>query len=240
MKKRPFSGFPEKSVVTPIPSLFFTAVAPHIADIAELKVILHIFWLLSGQRGIRFVTFNKLRSDPVLINSIIEDAKESPDEVLKHALDLAVQDGAILYLRFDRKDKSEDAYFINAESESRTIDRIQQGEIVLPDLIPQTKVMPETVAPSDIFTLYEQNIGMLTPLIAEELQEAEKLYSPDWIESAFKEAVALNKRSWKYISRILERWAIEGKNDGKYGRDLKKERISEKYISGKYGHMVER
>ena len=75
-------------------------------------------------------------------------------------------------------------------------------------------------------------------MIAEELKEAEKLYPAEWIESAFKEAVTLNKRSWRYIARILERWAIEGKDDGKPGRDFKKEDDREKYIRGKYGHMV--
>jgi DnaD/phage-associated family protein len=92
----------------------------------------------------------------------------------------------------------------------------------------------------NIFTLYEQNIGMLTPMIAEELKEAEKLYPSDWIGGAFREAVRLNKRSWKYIARILERWAAEGKSDGKPGRDLEKESGSAKYVRGRYGHMVRR
>jgi DNA replication protein len=74
----------------------------------------------------------------------------------------------------------------------------------------------------NIFTLYEQNIGMITPMIAEELKEAEKLYPPRWIEEAFKEAVTLNKRSWRYIARILERWASEGKDSGEHKRDIKK------------------
>jgi hypothetical protein len=32
--------------------------------------------------------------------------------------------------------------------------------------------------------------------------------------------------------------AIEGKDDGQSGRDTEKERDREKYIRGKYGHMV--
>jgi DnaD/phage-associated family protein len=81
---------------------------------------------------------------------------------------------------------------------------------------------------------------MLTPMIGEELQEAEKLYPADWIERAFREAVSVNKRSWKYIARILERWAVEGKDNGKLGRDSKKESESGKYVRGRYGHMVKR
>jgi DnaD/phage-associated family protein len=91
----------------------------------------------------------------------------------------------------------------------------------------------------NIFAIYEQNIGMITPMIAEELKEAERLYPPRWIEEAFKEAVTLNKRSWKYIARILERWASEGKDSGEHRRDIKKDG-PDKYIKGKYGHLVKR
>ena len=91
----------------------------------------------------------------------------------------------------------------------------------------------------NIFALYEQNVGIITPMITEELKEAEKLYPPEWIEEALKEAVTLNKRSWKYIARILERWASEGKDSGKYKRDIKKDG-PDKYVKGKYGHLVKR
>jgi len=91
----------------------------------------------------------------------------------------------------------------------------------------------------NIFALYEQNIGMITPMIAEELKEADKIYPPRWIEEAFKIAVTRNKRSWKYIARILERWASEGKDSGEYKRDIKKD-DPDKYIKGKYGHLVQR
>jgi DnaD/phage-associated family protein len=80
---------------------------------------------------------------------------------------------------------------------------------------------------------------MLTPMVAEELKEAEKLYPQDWIGDAIKEAVNQNKRNWRYISAILERWSTEGRGDGTYRRDFKKT-DPDKYIKGKYGHMVQR
>ncbi len=85
-----------------------------------------------------------------------------------------------------------------------------------PPLPPQDPVV--AVKEKNIFTLYENNIGMLNPLISEELKEAEKVYPAAWVEDAFKEAVTLNKRSWRYIEAILKRWAVEGKNDGKLGK----------------------
>jgi DNA replication protein len=239
MTKKPFSGFPARSEVTPIPNLFFTGVMPKIDGVAELKTILHVFWLLSRRRGYpQFVTYNELLSDPVLMGGIGVGTKPK-DEVLHLALEQAVQHGVMLHLRLDRDEQPEDVYFINSEAAKETITKIQQGDFPQLVLAPKKGEVAET-APPDIFGLYEQNIGMLTPMIAEELQEAEKLYPADWIESAFKEAVSLNKRSWKYIARILERWAVEGRDDGKPWRDFKKEDDREKYIRGKYGHMVKR
>ena len=241
MIKKPFSGFPAKAEVTPIPNLFFTEAMLQIKDIAELKIVLHIFWLFSRRRGYpRFVTYNELLSDPIL-SQAIEQENNPTEETLRNALHLAVQHGFILHLGLNKdKEHDEDIYFINTEAERNTIAKIQQGELTLPGLLPKKPGGTGTMLPLDIFSLYEQNIGMLTPIIAEELKEAERLYPADWIESAVKEAVSLNKRNWRYIARILERWSIEGKDDGKSGRDLKEKNDRDKYIRGKYGHMVQR
>ncbi len=240
MTKKPFSGFPARAEVTPIPNLFFATVMPQVDDIAELKMILHVFWLLSRRRGYaQFVTYNELLSDPILMGGMEGETKPK-GEVLRQALDQAIQHGTMLHLRVDRDGQPEDAYFINSETAKETINKIQRGKLPQLVLAPRRSEEAEIKPPSDIFSLYEQNIGMLTPMIGEELQEAEKLYPADWIESAFREAVSLNKRSWKYIARILERWAIEGKDNGKLGRDSEKERDRDKYIRGRYGHMVQR
>ncbi|HEY1348396.1 MAG TPA: DnaD domain protein [Ktedonobacteraceae bacterium] len=63
----------------------------------------------------------------------------------------------------------------------------------------------------NIFQLYEQNIGLLTPMLVSQLEDAQDRYPADWIESAFNEAVQRNKRNWKYISAILRRWETEGR-----------------------------
>ena len=74
---------------------------------------------------------------------------------------------------------------------------------------------------SNVFSIYEQNIGMLTPIIAERLKDAEQTYPLEWIEDAFREAVENNKRSWRYVESILNRWAVEGRDYGESGRHLK-------------------
>jgi DnaD/phage-associated family protein len=88
-----------------------------------------------------------------------------------------------------------------------------------------------------IFALYEQNIGLLTPLLAEKLQDAEGRYPLEWIEAAFEEAVSNNKRNWRYIERILERWAVEGMNSGKDRGPAERSLDPDKYTKGKYAFL---
>ncbi len=236
-----FSGFPAKTRFTPIPNIFFSNLLSQISDIAELKTTLHIFWALYSKRGYpRFITYRELLSSESLMSSLREGEKP-PDEVLGKALATAVNRGTILHLVLERDGAPEDVYFLNTESDRQTVAKIRNGELVLAGLKAGGQAYPdiEPEPQPDIFTLYEQNIGMLTPMITEELREAEKLYPEDWIRDAIKEAVNQNIRKKSYILAILERWATEGRGDGTYKRDSKKT-DPDKYIKGKYGHIVQR
>ena len=64
----------------------------------------------------------------------------------------------------------------------------------------------------------EQNIGALTPLIADELLDAERNFPANWLKEAVRTAVENNARSWRYVLAILERWKREGKDDHGKGR----------------------
>ncbi len=233
-----FTGFPAKMKFTAIPNSFFSALLPQISDIAELKTTLHIFQIIYQKRGYpRFTTYKELLASKSLMSSLA--GTSPPDQILRHALEMATSRGTILHLSLDRDGTPEDIYFLNTESDRQALAKIQNGELVLGGLKAKEQPYTPTEAPPDIFTLYEQNIGMLTPLIADELRDIEKLYPDSWIRDAVKEAVLHNKRNIKYIAKILERWSAEGKGDGTYQRDSKKA-DPDKYIKGKYGHMVRR
>jgi DnaD/phage-associated family protein len=76
------------------------------------------------------------------------------------------------------------------------------------------KIKPNT------FAIYEQNIGAITPLIADELAAIENAYPQDgWFLDATKEAVKMNKRNLKYILAILERWNTDGRGDNRKKTD---------------------
>ncbi len=234
-----FQGFPARMDFTPLPNLFFSSLLPEITDIFELKATLHIMAIIYRKRGYpRFVTYRELLGDSGLMSSL-KGGEVAPDETLCKALEMAAGRGTLIHLALDKDGVYEDVYFLNDEPGRQAVAKIESGELKLGRLKFKEQAYVAADEPSDIFTLYEQNIGLLTPMIAEELREAEKLYSPGWIKDAFKEAVNQNKRKWSYISAILEQWSAEGKKDGAYQRDSKKAG-ADKYFKGKYGHMVQR
>jgi DNA replication protein len=91
-------------------------------------------------------------------------------------------------------------------------------------------------APPNIYVLYEETIGTISPLVADELRAAEEEYPQEWIEAAFREAAAQNRRSWRYVSRILERWRDEGRHDAATGRDPRARRD----FAGRYRSLIRR
>jgi DnaD/phage-associated family protein len=88
----------------------------------------------------------------------------------------------------------------------------------------------------NIYRLYEENIGPLTPLVADMLREAEQTYQSDWIEEAIRIAVQNNVRRWKYVEAILRSWKEEGR-DGANRRDAEKDR--RRYIEGEFADYIE-
>lgn len=78
-----------------------------------------------------------------------------------------------------------------------------------------THINPITPTPTDnaqvaVFSVYENEIGLLTPFVTDEIKGALEDYSEEWIIEALKESAAQNKRSWKYALAILKRWKAQG------------------------------
>jgi len=214
-----FSGFPGgRTGHTSLPDLFFSDLLPLIDNLVELKITLHIFWVLYHKKGAPwYVTLQELQGDGTLLRGL-QGLATSPLEALRDGLQRGVARGTLLHVH--SASGAQHFYFVNSAQGRQAVEQAQTGELRLAE----GEVWVEPAAPVErpnIFVLYEQNIGLLQPIIAEELQEAEHAYPQDWIEEAFHIAVEKNVRNWKYIRRILERWAAEGKDDGK-GRTREK------------------
>jgi DnaD/phage-associated family protein len=230
-----FNGFPSGRLeFTPVPNVFFSELLPYVMDIAELKTTLHVMAAIYRKKGYpRYVSFADLLNNVELMRGL-----QGSEEVLREALKKTVERGALLNVSVGDGSSGE-IYFLNDAAGRQAVDKINAGELKLPGLKAIAQVPVQVEILPDIFTLYEQNIGMLTPMIADELRDAEKLYPPDWIRDAIKEAVLHNKRNIKYIAKILENWSVEGRGDGTYQRDSQKTG-PDRFIKGKYGHMVRR
>lgn len=231
-----FAGFPSgKLRATRIPSLFFSELLPAIDSLAELKVTLYCFWL-AGRRP-HFppcVRRSELLADDGLLAGLAEPERAA-EEALQDGLERAVARGTLIHVATEMGGRTEDWYFLNTEGGRAAVEKLQRGDWSdLAEAAPTT-VRLEVERPN-IFVLYEQNIGLLQPMIAEELREAEQRYPPDWIEEAFREAVRMNKRNWRYVQAILERWAAEGR-DGRRDDDSAAKR--RRYVSGPYADLIE-
>jgi DnaD/phage-associated family protein len=212
-----FAGFPSGARATAVPSVFFSELLPQIDGEDELRVTLYLFYALGRRKGYpRFVTEAELMAEAPLYASL-GDGDEAPPRV-RNGLAAAVRRGSILRLDVQHAEHADILYFLNTPSDRRAVEQIRDGRIDLGRALPELKGAP---APREgsVFQLYEENIGPITPLIAEELKEAEELYPYEWLEEALREAALLNKRSWRYASRILQRWATEGRTREKTGRD---------------------
>ena len=64
-----------------------------------------------------------------------------------------------------------------------------------------------------LFSVYEQEIGPLTPTIADTIKEFEKDNSQAYIVEAIKIAAKNNKRNINYVRGILRKWQAEGKTE---------------------------
>jgi len=229
-------GLPARMDYSAIPNYYLNLVMPWVNDLEELKLSLHIFRLISRKKGgFQYTSRGELLADPAIIESIAK--KEcSAEESLDRAISMAVTRGIIIALKAEDGSGSQEIYVLNTPANREAV---ESGTIRIDNkkMNYHTSTIIEQMP--DIFTCYEENIGMLTPMIADELRLAEQSYPKQWIIQAIGEAALNNKRNWRYISRILERWLTEGKANGTYQQNNPEDDPS-KYTTGKYQRFVQR
>jgi DNA replication protein len=225
-----FAGFPEGPMrTTPLPAQFFSDLLPKIDHLGELKITLYAFWVFSRQEGsIHYLTLGTLKKDAELL-AALEGGGKSGEQALDDALKRAVARGTLVAVR--ASSEGETCFFLNSPHGRAAAEGLERGEWK-PAEIPQGELWVER---PNLFALYEQNIGALTPMLAEVLRDAEKEYPAVWIEEAIRLAVEHNARSWKYVAAILERW----KKEGKGGKKTPPEEDRKRYVEGEYADFIE-
>jgi len=224
-----FVGFPSgRNTTVPVPEAFFTTILSEIEDSSELKVTLHLFALLYHKHGQpRCVSDRELLMDKALRQVLRRRGDPRPfEEKLYAAIELAVRRRTLLRVRVRIEGEIIAWYFFNTERNRRAVERLLGGDLSPLRLLELEGMTTEGIVPAieidrpTIFTLFEQNIGLLVPLIADQLIDAADRYPAEWIEAAFREASEQNKRNWKYVHAILKRWEIEGKGGKRHETQL--------------------
>ena len=233
-----FPGFPEgKLRLTPVPAQFFSELLPEIDHLAELKLSLYAIWKLDRMEGeIRFLR----RADFAADEHFMHGLGSSPglaEVALDDALERSVSRGTLLCatVQAEAGKPEESYYFLNSPRGRAAVTALQTGQWSPP---PGTSGSARLVDERpNIFRLYEENIGPLTPLMADVLREAEQAYPADWIEEAVIIALQRNARNWRYVEAVLKRWKEEGR-DEQDRRNAKKD--SRRYDEGEFSDFIER
>jgi DNA replication protein len=196
-----FQGFSDSDTATPIRDPLFNLLLKEIGDGNELKVILYSMWRIEHMQG----TYRALSPADFGSEALGLDAP-----AIASALGKAVERGVLLQAVHDRQV----LYFLNSPRGHAAAQAFSEGGL---EQGGATSSLP--LERPNVFRLYEENIGPLTPLIADALKDAETAYTEEWVSAAIELAVKHNKRSWKYCEAILRRWKEEGRGKEPDRRD---------------------
>ncbi len=214
-----FPGFSD-DVFCEIPAEFFTQLLPLLQDSDEIKVVLYALWHAWQNGASLGISRFDIEQDEVFSKSLTGS--------LQAALEMAREHNALIIA----KNSLNTRYFISSPAGKAAAQQFSQDASI--STRPPGAGLEKS--PSEIFTLYENNIGAVTPMMAEILSEAEKAYPSGWIVKAVRIAVKNNIRRWRYVEAILQSWKQEGL-DGENQSDSEED--YRRYIHGKFSQYVQ-
>ena len=214
MKK--FDGFNSSETFTQVPDSFLHLIN-EIEDVAELKVTLYAIYRIEHIEG-NFRGLGEVDFDSESLGLSIEQ--------IQFGLSKAIERQTLL----KSENEAEVFYFLNSPRGRLSAEAFANGQMKSAQSYVPNK--------SNVFKLYEENIGALTPLIADMLREAEKNYPHVWFQEAFEIAVSRNVRNWKYINAILNRWKENGKDESRDSKNVISD--AKRYTEGEFAEFFKR
>jgi len=226
----PFSGFlPGKQPTFAVYAQFVTDLLPQIDDLIELKVTIYAMWAIQQREGTyRYLLRRDFTSSAELLAGI------GGETGLDHGLAQACVRGSLLSVEVELGESNERLYFINTQMGRNGYEQVRLGLWQ-----PGSERLPVEILPErpNIYRLYEDHFGSLTPMIADMLKDAEKEFPLSWIVEAMRIAVAKNALNWRFVQAVLDRWQREGKGNAVAQRP--DERDGKRYITGEYADFIE-
>jgi len=211
-----FSGFTSSETFTQLPDSLIHLLR-EIDDVSELKVTLYAIWRIEHIEG----HFRAMCETDFETESLGMGLEE-----IQIGLRKSVERGTMLRSQHE----ADVFYFLNSPRGRLAAEAFAKGQ-----WRESAKIFSAPLSKSNIFKLYEENIGALTPLISDMLREAEKTYPSEWFEEAFEIAVSRNIRNWKYVEAILTRWKEKGKDERKDKQDIVKD--ADRYTDSEFSEF---
>jgi len=231
-----FKGFPPgKIATTRIPSLFFKDLLPQIDDLDELKVTLYGLWQINHLEGeVRYLKVENFTADPEFMAGM-GATPAAQLAAIRGGLERAVIRGTLLRTSVPQGENTLEIYFFNTPRGQAAFQSVEDGSWRPSDGDLPTPTL--SLEQPNIFQLYEENIGPLTPLIADTLRQAEKEFPEEWIRQAVGIAVQNNVRKWNYIEAILHSWQDGGRDERQDRGYTKKDRRG--YLEDEFAEFIE-
>ena len=150
-------------------------------------------------RPLRYLRLAELQADAHLLAALQRSAPDqAPGDTLQQALQRALKRRSLLAVSVGAEEDAQQLYFLNSQAGRDAVARIEAGEW-LPGDAQHPVELPERPG---LFRLYEANVGTITPMLADELKDAEASFPHAWLEEALQLAVQHNKRNWRYARAI--------------------------------------
>ena len=205
MSMKSIGGFPlaDDYATTRVPNAVLGRVLAEVEDADVIKLVLRAIWLLERQNGYpRVISVEQLRADRVL--SVVLGDENAFGSTLEDAIDR----GVLVRVAIDGVDR----LMLNTESARRVlsgalgvaVDEDQNGEGDGWD-VPAARSIGVNA-----FRAYEENIGVLSPMIRESILSSLEDFTDEEITQAIRIAVENESRSWSFVAGVLRRWAREG------------------------------
>jgi len=200
----PFAGFIAGAAATTLPVQLFTELLPEIADPVELRVTLYALFAIQRRRGrLRAVRESELAAEAPLRSAL---EVSGGIEALRFGLAAARARGVLLGCPLADGDT---LYFINSDVGRRSLAAVQAGALEVP-VAPLS--VPDVESPAAPARVYEQEIGPLTPSVAEALAAACERFPEAWVTEALRMAALRGARNWNYAAAVLRGWETEGRS----------------------------
>ena len=212
---------------TPVPNPLLADLLVEITDPDELRLTLRAVWALHQQRGFPpSVTMSDLAADRTVAAMLGTGGDDLENRVFA-LLDQAAGRGTLLKIR---ERGGPDRYFLNTEPVRRALSR-QAIELTEAREAVDTEAELEAwqdhgtaAEPSMAVLAYEENIGQITPLVAEKIRDAIDDYTELAVVDAIRIAADRNARNWNYIAALLRRPQRGQTGHGEPGGNLPKVR----------------